>query len=307
MKLISLLFVFIMLFFIGMRLLQTGMKFYAESKLTNWISSSTNHLFGSIIIGTVATAILQSSSVVLIITISLVTVNILTFKQTIGIILGANIGTTITGELLTIGDIFPYHISLLLGIIFVFINQKKIFYIGCILLGLGNIFIAMDGFQSLMPLINDNFSLKYAFLSAQTYPEVGLLIGVIISAIIQSSSATFALTASLLHEDIISLTTSIAIMLGSNIGTCVTTLIASIRTSRQAKLVAITHTIFNIFTVLIVVPFLSLLTYIGEQLATESVNQLAHTAVIFNIFSVLIVIPFIPYLERQIRNRKKQK
>ncbi|WP_182200537.1 Na/Pi symporter [Paraliobacillus salinarum] len=303
MELISLLFVFIMLFFIGMRLLQTGMKFYAESKLTNWISSSTNHLFGSIMVGTIATAILQSSSVVLIITISMVTVGILTFKQTIGIILGANIGTTITGELLTLGDVFPFHISLFIGIVFVFINQKNIFYIGCILLGLGNIFIAMDGFQSLMPLINDSFSLKYAFSTTHTFPEFGLLIGIIVSAIIQSSSATFALTASLLHEGIISLAASIAIMLGSNIGTCVTTLIASIRTSKQAKLVAITHTIFNIFTVLIVVPFLSLVTSIGEQLASNSVSQLAHAAVLFNIFSVIIVLPFIPFLEKHLRNR----
>ncbi|WP_079708458.1 Na/Pi symporter [Paraliobacillus ryukyuensis] len=295
MELLSYLGVYLILFFMGMRLLQNGLIFYTESRLTDWISSSTNHLVKSVLIGMTATALLQSSSVVLIITISLVTIDVLTYKQTIGIILGANIGTTMTGELLTINHILPYPLIFVIGVICLILNKQKIYYFGCVCLGLGSIFIAMNGFQSLMPIVNRTFTFTEIFTTNE-YVVNGIVIGTIASAILQSSSATFALTAAMVQEGVVPLTNAIAIILGSNIGTCVTGLIAAITASKQAKLVAITHTAFNIITVCIAVPFYSFLQSIAEQLATEPIQQLAHIAVIFNVFSVLIVLPFIPFI-----------
>lgn len=289
----------------GMKLLQHGMSYYTASTFTDWLSRHTTNLYKSILIGAIATAVLQSSSVILIITISLVTTKALSFRQTIGIILGANIGTTVTGELLTIGDIFPYHISLLVGLICVLINNQTIFHIGCISLGLSNIFIAMQGFQSFMPIINQSQLLQIGIDYTESHQLIGLITGIIISAIIQSSSATFALTASMLQDGILTFASSFAIILGSNIGTCFTSLLASLQASKQAKLVAITHTIFNVFTVLIVIPFLSLLARMGTLLADQPILQLAHMSVLFNIFSVIIVIPFIRYLDYFVTSKKR--
>lgn len=298
MELLSLLSVFLLLFFMGMRLLQTGLTYFMSKRIEQWLTKGTQNIFGSILLGILATFFLQSSSILLIITISFVTIGMLTFRQTIGIILGANIGTTITGEILVFGDSFPFIIWLLIGAILLLFPQKKIFYSGCILVGLSTIFVSLDGFESLTTLVASNHLIVAGTQLAELYPSIGVLIGTVISGIIQSSSATFALTLSMMEQELFSLASGIAIILGSNIGTCVTSLIATIGAKQEAKLVAYTHTAFNLVTVLIAIPLLPILTVVAQQLAAESNMQLAHISVVFNLFSVLIVLPFIPFVEK---------
>lgn len=300
MGLLSLLSVFLLLFYMGMRLLQTGLTFFMSSKIEDWLTKGTQNIFGSILIGIVATFFLQSSSVVLVITISFVTIGVIRFRQTIGIILGANIGTTMTGEILVFGDAFPYLVWLVIGTFLLLFPQKRLFYSGCILVGLATIFVSLDGFESLATLVATNHLILAGLTLTESSPSIGILIGTIISGIIQSSSATFGLTLSMMEQQLLSLSSAIAIILGSNIGTCVTSLIATLGAKREAKLVALTHTGFNLITVLIAIPLLPLLNLIALQLANESSMQLAHISVVFNLFSVLIVLPFVPLFEKYI-------
>ncbi|GGM31198.1 hypothetical protein GCM10011351_16680 [Paraliobacillus quinghaiensis] len=298
MELLSFLTVFLLLFFIGMRLLQIGLHYFMNAKIERWLTKGTNNIIVSIFIGTIATTFLQSSSVVLVITISLVTIGVLTFRQTIGIILGANIGTTVTGEILVFGDTFPFLIWLLIGTVLLLFPQKVLFYSGCIFVGISTIFVALDGFESLATLVANNHMIIEGFTLTKTYPSFGVLIGTIISGIIQSSSATFGLTLSMIDHQLLSLSGSIAVVLGSNIGTCVTSLIASIGTTKEAKLVAVAHTTFNLVTVIIALPLIPIFTMIALKVASDSGMQLAHISVIFNVFSVLIVLPFLPLVEK---------
>ena len=298
MEILSFLTVFLLLFFIGMRLLQTGLHYFMNTKIERLLTKGTNNIVVSIFIGTIATIFLQSSSVVLVITISLVTIGVLTFRQTIGIILGANIGTTVTGEILVFGDTFPFLIWLLVGAILLLFPQKVLFYSGCILVGISTIFVALDGFESLATLVASNHIIIEGITLTKNYPSIGIVFGTIISGIIQSSSATFGLTLSMVEQQLLPLSGAIAIVLGSNIGTCVTSLIASIGTTKEAKLVAIAHTTFNLVTVIIAIPLIPIFTIIALKVASESGMQLAHISVIFNIFSVLIVLPFLPLVER---------
>ncbi|WP_117169181.1 Na/Pi symporter [Paraliobacillus sediminis] len=300
MGLLSLLSVFLLLFYMGMRLLQTGLTFFMSSKIEAWLTKGTQNIFGSILIGMIATFFLQSSSVVLVITISFVTIGAISFRQTIGIILGANIGTTITGEILVFGDAFPFLIWLVIGVFMLLFPQKNIFYSGCILVGLSTIFVSLDGFESLATLVATNHLLLAGLSLTDTTPSIGIVIGTVISGIIQSSSATFGLTLSMMEQQLLSLSSAIAIILGSNIGTCITSLIATIGAKREAKLVALTHTAFNLITVVIAIPLLPLINLIALQLANESSMQLAHISVLFNLFSVLIVLPFIPLFEKYV-------
>lgn len=300
MGLLSLLSVFLLLFYMGMRLLQTGLTFFMSSKIEEWLKKGTQKITGSILIGIIATFFLQSSSVVLVITISFVTIGAISFRQTIGIILGANIGTTITGEIFVFGDAFPFLTWLVIGALLLLFPQKNIFYSGCILVGISTIFVSLDGFKSLATLIANNHLLLAGLSLTDTFPSIGIIIGTVISGIIQSSSATFGLTLSMMEQQLLSLSSAIAIVLGSNIGTCVTSLFATLGAKREAKLVALTHTAFNIITVIIALPLLPLINLIALQLANESSIQLAHISVLFNLFSVLIVLPFVPLFEKHI-------
>lgn len=289
---------FILLFLIGIKLLQTSLFFFIGTKMQHWLELATSNLARAIVVGTIATILLQSSSLTLILTISLVSVSALSFRQTIGIILGANVGTTISGELLAIAPKDFFLIFLVTGIIFLVAKNNYIFFTGSLLVGISLILIGLTGFESLATVLIslDHFSPLLNKINEQTLFAV--MTGTSISALIQSSSASFGIILSLLNQKAISMTAGIAIMLGTNIGTCITGLLAMIGTKKEARLVAYGQTVFNLLTVAIVLPFINVLTLIAERLAPDPMFQLAHISVFFNIFSVIIVLPLIPLIDR---------
>ncbi|MCT2537607.1 Na/Pi symporter [Aquibacillus koreensis] len=296
--LVSLTAVFIMLFFLGLTILRTGLYQLSYEKMTYLLTNFTQNIYLAVITGTIATAILQSSSLIMVLTVSFVSIGFITFRQSIGIIFGANIGTTVTGELMAFSNIIPETSFVIIGAILLFINNRAIFSIGAILVGLGTIFVALDGFESLAPLITNMPILSESLLHTNNTPSFGVIIGTLVSGTIQSSSATIGITMSILNEGLITLPVSIAIVLGANIGTCITALLAIIGTKKEAKLVAMGHFWFNIISVLMFIPFLGWLSDLAQLLASDVKEQLAHISLLFNIFSVLIFLPFVNLFEK---------
>lgn len=238
------------------------------------------------------TGVLQSSSAVMVLTVGLVSAGALAFSQTIGIILGTNIGTTFTAEFMT----FPleqYVLPILLiGAILGVIGKGKIRASGFILFGIGMIFTALRGFKWIagpletLSIVDKGFSLMNDSLL------ISLLVGIVFTACIHSSSATIGVLMSFLVSGAIGLESAIAAMLGANVGTCITGWMASIGARKEAKLTAYAHIWLNIVGVLIFFPFVTTLAELAKAWSTSIAVQLAHTSVVFNVVTSFMVLPF---------------
>ena len=280
------------LFIYGMTLLRAGLFNLSADSMKIWLTKVTETPWKGFLAGVGITCILQSSSAVMVITIGLISTRLLTFPQSIGIILGTNVGTTLTTELITF-NIESFLVPLAsLGAIFLLIGKKSFRSIGLILLGISAIFAAMGGFEYMAGALRSYGFVKQLLLSLDKSHLYSIFAGTFITAIIQSSTATTGIIMGFLMNNAIDLDTGIAIMLGSNIGTCVTAFLASIGAGREARLSAYGHIWLNIIGVIAFYPFIPELSTIGSELAQEVDTQLAHVGVIFNVTSSLLVLPF---------------
>lgn len=280
------------LFIYGMILLRSGLFNLSADSLKLWLTKLTDTPWKGLLAGIGITCILQSSSAVMVITIGLISAGLLTFPQSIGIILGTNIGTTLTTELITF-EIESFLVPLaLIGALFLLIGKKNMRSIGLIFLGIAAVFAAMGGFEFMAGPLRSIEIIDRLLITLNNSHIFSILAGTGITAIIQSSTATTGIIMGFLTSRAIDLNTGIAIMLGSNIGTCVTAFLASIGAGSEARLSAYAHIWLNIIGVVMFYPFINLLTSIGLQLASESDVQLAHVSVLFNVISSLIVLPF---------------
>ncbi|MBT2690472.1 Na/Pi cotransporter family protein [Bacillus sp. ISL-47] len=280
------------IFIYGMTLLRSGLFNLSANSLKNWLAVLTNAPWKGLLIGTLITAILQSSSAVMIITIGMVSARMLTFPQTIGIILGTNIGTTFTTELITF-NIESYIIPIAVtGSILAVTKRKNLQSAGLALLGISAVFAAMRGFEYLAGSLKNNDMVNQMLLALDGSHLYAVFAGIIITAIIQSSTATTGIIMGFLTAGTMDLNTAIAIMLGSNIGTCVDAYLASIGSGREAKLSAYAHIWLNCIGVAAFYPFIDLLAALGQNAAAHADVQLAHISVLFNVLSSLLVLPF---------------
>ncbi|MCQ6276270.1 Na/Pi cotransporter family protein [Bacillus sp. V3B] len=289
------LFVFILLigvFILGMTLLRSGLFALSGDSLKMWLTKLTDAPWKGLLAGILITCILQSSSAVMIITIGLISARMLSFTQSIGIILGTNIGTTITTELITF-DIQAYMIPIMiLAIIFLFAGKKKIQSMGLILLGISLVFTAMGGFEHLATPLKEIGFMDQLLSSLNDSYLLSVLTGAVITGIIQSSTATTGIIMGFLTSGAMSVDTGVAIMLGSNIGTCVDAFLASLGGGREARLTAYAHIWLNVLGVAAFYPFIGRLSEVGMQLASSPDVQLAHVSVLFNVLCSLLVLPF---------------
>lgn len=283
---------FILLFIFGMTIIRFGLFNLSADKLKGWLTKLTSSPLKGMVTGTFITALLQSSSAVMVITIGLISAKIMTFPQSIGIILGTNIGTTFKTELITFNiDQFLVPLAII-GAILTFFKNIKIRSIGMLLFGIASVFTAMKGFELLaQPLTALPFINTY-ILSINDNLLLSLLTGAIITAIIQSSTAMTGITMGFLTAGLLHLDAGIAIVFGANIGTCITALIASIGGGKESRLAAFAHVWLNVGGVLIFSPFIPLLSQNAYLLADEKMVQLAHISVLFNVVSSIIVLPF---------------
>lgn len=280
------------LFITGMTLLKIGLFNLSSNKLKVWLSKLTSSPWKGLIVGTIITALIQSSSAVMVITIGLIAARILSFPQSIGIILGTNIGSTFTTEFITF-DLDEWLIPLaLLGTLFIWLRNVKIRSMGLVLIGISAVFTAMRGFENLaVPLKTIPF-IENHLLSINENYLLSVVTGFVLTAIIQSSGATIGIMMGFLTTGIVNLEGSIGVMLGSNIGTCVSAYIASLGSSKEAKLSSYAHIWLNVLGVLLFYPFIEQLSTLVKALTIEADVQLAHASLIFNIITSLIVLPF---------------
>jgi phosphate:Na+ symporter len=287
------------IFLIGMLLLKFGLYFMSARKLKTWLTKFTKTPLQGFIAGTVITALLQSSSAVMVVTIGLVTAQYLTFRQSLGIILGTNIGSTITTEIITL-DIAKGSISLCIigSLLVLFARGRMFFSLGTIFVGFACAFFAMDGFQQLAEPLSFHPTVHELLMNTNDSFLFGIIVGTILTSIIQSSAATLGIAMGFLTEHIVTLPAGIAILLGANIGTCVTGLLASIGSSYEAKLTAYTHLWLNIIGVFAFYPFIHSLASLAEKLATSPDVQLAHISVLFNAICSVVALPFTRWMEK---------
>ncbi|MBS4173584.1 Na/Pi symporter [Bacillus sp. FJAT-49736] len=275
----------------GITWLRIGLFNISGNAMENWLKRVTNTPLKGMLIGIIMTPILQSSGAVMVITVGLVAAKVLAFPQTIGIILGTNIGTTFTLEFLSFNLSVLVIPFLTIGIICMFFKKTKWKSLGFIFIGFALIFAAMRAFEQLaIPFTQLPFTQKLLLLLSDHF-LYAFLIGIILTACIQSSTVMTGIAMSFLSAQIFSLETGIAIMLGANIGTCITGLLASIGAGEEARLTAYAHIWLNVGGALLCLPFLSQLAFICRELSYNPETQLAHASVIFNLLSSILVFP----------------
>lgn len=282
----------ILLFIIGMTILRTGLFNSSAESLKFWLVKLTGTPLRGMLVGTIVTGILQSSSAVMVITIGLISARMLSFRQSIGIILGTNIGTTFTTEFITFEINALIVPMVIIGAILILVSSHVARSIGMIFLGLSFIFTAMNGFELLAEPLSSLPFMDQTIINLNNSHLLGVVAGIILTAIIQSSTATTGIVMGFLSGNVLGIDTGISIMLGANIGTCITGYIASIGSGEESKLCAYAHIWLNIIGVIVFYPFITLLSDMALVLADKPEVQLAHISVIFNCISSILVLPF---------------
>jgi len=287
------------LFMFGMHLMSEGLQKSAGDKMRAILSKLTHNRFIAMAVGAVVTMIIQSSSATSVMLVSFVNSKLMRFKQTLGILLGAAIGTTITAQLIAF-KLTDYSL-LMIGLgasFYLFTSQEKLKNIGESILGFGILFFGMEIMSdSMYPL--RTYEPFVSLLSQLENPLLGILVGAIFTALIQSSSAFIGIMIILASQNMLSIDSSLALLLGANLGTPITAILASIKTTSEAKKVAFALLGYKFILVIIFIwtlPFLSSLyySYFGNLPSNEVLpRQIANAHTLFNVVLTIIALPFI--------------
>lgn len=283
------------LFLYGMQMMSTGLEVAAGNRMKSILEKLTSNRVKGVLVGAAITAVIQSSSATTVMVVGFVNSGLMTLKQAVWVIMGANIGTTITGQLiaLDIGAIAPLFAIAGVGAI-MFIKSEKVHHISSIFAGLGILFMGMDMMGAAMSPLKES----EAFISLMTKfdnPLLGILVGAIFTAVIQSSSASVGILQALASTGMIPLSSAVFVLFGQNIGTCITAVLASIGMKVNAKRTTVIHLLFNIigavlFTVIcLVTPYV---TWIEAMTPGDPVAQIANAHTVFNIVTTLLLLPF---------------
>ena len=223
------------LFLYGMEMMSSGLELVAGDKLRNVIEKMTSSFFKSILVGTFVTAIIQSSSATTVMVVGFVNAGLMTIYQAVGIIMGANIGTTITGQLVALNISTLAPIIAFVGFLLnTFSKNKKKRYIGQAVIGLGFLFMGMQFMSVAMEPLRD-YPGFVTLMTKFDNPILGVLAGTAITAILQSSSASLGILQAIANQGVIPLYSSMYIIFGFNIGTCITSVLSSIGSSKNAR------------------------------------------------------------------------
>lgn len=289
----------LILFLYAVQRLSGLLQGLGDDRIKDWILRFTPNFLAAVVTGAVVTTILDSSSAVIIITIVFVNAKLLTFRQAMGIVLGANIGTTVSSQIIAM-DIGKYSpIILLLGFFMMIISQSgQMGKIGQVILTFGILFFGLFTMEKAVEPLRESEIFK-TWLSMADQPLYGAGFGALITLVIQSSSATVGMSIILCKKSLLSVTGGTAVMLGAELGTCSDTLLATINGSRSALKTGVFHISFNLLCLMLglilFVPFTSLVMYISQN--AEPGRQLANAHMIFNILGVILIFPFLKPIE----------
>ncbi len=300
------------LFLYGMERMSDALKNVAGEKMKDILAMLSNNRVMGLITGAIVTAVIQSSSVTTVMLVGFVSANLMSLSQTIGVILGADIGTTITAQIVAF-KVTKYALLLLaVGFGMLFISKReKIQQYGYMIMGLGMIFFGMGVMSNAMHPLR-TYQPFIDLMANMSNPILGILVAAIFTALVQSSSASMGVVIVLAMQGLITLEAGIALALGANIGTCVTAGLASLGKPREAVRVATSHVLFKIIGVLIMLPligpFAKFVVYISpspaegltglEAAASVLPRQVANAHTLFNVGIAVLFLPFIAYFAR---------
>ena len=283
------------LFLYGMQMMSAGLEAAAGNRMKRILEKLTANRFLGVLVGAGITAAIQSSSATTVMVVGFVNSGMMTLRQAVWIIMGANIGTTVTGLLiaLDVGALAPLLAFVGVALV-VFLKKPILHHWGQIIAGLGVLFLGMGMMSDAMaPLRESEFFIN--LMTQMSNPLLGILVGMVFTAIIQSSSASVGILQTLASSGLIGLHSAAFILFGQNIGTCITAVLASIGTSRNAKRTTIIHLLFNVIGTVIftTICILTPLTDLFESLLpTSPAGQIAALHTTFNITTTLLLLPF---------------
>jgi phosphate:Na+ symporter len=299
------------LFLAGLELLSEGLKQAAGDTLRDVLRKLTVNRFLGAMTGAFVTGVLNSSSVTTVLVVGFVTAGVMSLSQSVGVIMGANIGSTVTAQILAFNIAAYALIPVAIGFFMTFAgNTERIKQVGMMVMGLGLVFFGMglmsDGMKPLR-----TYEPFMELLARMENPLFGILAGAVFTGLVQSSAATVGIAIAMASEGLLALPAGIALALGANIGTCVTALLAALGKPTEAVRASVVHISFNILGVLIWLPFLTLLADVAvqlspvaaglegrEKLAAEVPRQIANANTLFNVLNTLVFIGFTSWFAR---------
>ena len=280
------------LFLLGMDRMTESLRVVAGDRLRRILEKLTSHRITGLLTGAGVTAVVQSSSVTTVLVVGFISAGLMTFVQSIPVILGANIGTTITAQIIAFNVTRWALVLVALGFAMTVIPKKeKRRAQGAAVMGLGLVFFGMVVMgQAMEPL--RSYDTFIDLMAALENPFLGILVGALFTALVQSSSATTGVVIVLAGQGLITLEAGVAIVLGANIGTSVTAMLAAIGKPRDAQRAAVAHLIFNVVGVLIWIPLIGALTNFIGGVGGGTPREIANAHTVFNIINALIFLPF---------------
>jgi len=287
------------LFLYGIRLLSAGMEKLAGEQIQKWLDRVTRGRIKSFFFGATATALIQSSGLLMVTMIGLINANLMTVEQAIGVMLGQEIGTTLTAQIVAF-DIGNYRLILvILGLIFLeFFPNRDWKKYGEIFLGLGVVFVGM-GFmsQALNELVKLPWIAQSLFLIGEI-PLIGVAFGLVFTSLTQSSTAVTSMVVAMGISHVITVEGAVGIILGANIGSCITGLIASLRLSPASRQASIAQITINVIGVLIFLPFITPYSNLVKLTSSDLPRQIANAHTIFNVLVSAALFPFVKPIAR---------
>jgi phosphate:Na+ symporter len=282
------------LFLFGIRMLSGGMEKIAGEQIQKWLDRVTSNPFKSIAFGAVATSLIQSSGLLMVMMIGLVNANLMNVEQAIIIMLGQEIGTTLTAQVVAF-EIGNYRLILVvLGFILIeFFGNRDWKKYGEILFSLGIIFIGMSFMSKALEELIKIAWINNVLVEMGQHPLVAVLAGLVLTSITQSSTAVTSLVVAMGISNVITLPGAVGLILGANIGSCVTGLIASLQLSAAAKRTSIAQILINVIGVLLFLPFISQYANLVQHTSSELPRQIANAHTIFNVVVSAALFPFV--------------
>jgi len=290
-------------FLLGMQMMSANLQQVAGNKMRSILKKLTANRFMGIIAGALVTALVQSSSATTVITVSFVNSAMMTLQQAVGVVLGANIGTTVTGQLIAF-KVTQYAFPMIaLGFaLSSFSKNRKRQMWGRVIIGLGLLFLGMTTMSDVMKPLRGSEPVREFFTTFSTNPILAIIAGTLVTVLVQSSSATVGLTMTLAGSGLIGLQGAIFLVLGDNIGTTITAQLAAIGSSRPAKQTAMAHTLFNMigaaYFALLIVNKDGFFMRMVRSSSADTMRQVANAHSMFNIVNCILFIPLVPALAR---------
>lgn len=286
------------LFLFGIRTMGDGLENAAGAKLKRMLEVLTGNRFLAVLVGFVVTAIIQSSTATTVMVVGFVNAGMMSLAQAVGVIMGANIGTTVTSLLIALNFSSVAASSVLVGVILMLASKKTVVKnLGAIFTGFGLLFLGIDMMSDSMAPLRDSAGFMNFIVTVSESPLrplFGIILGIVMTAVLQSSSASVGVLQTLAMQGLVPLKFSVFVLFGQNIGTCLTALFSTVGAKKNSKRAAVIHLLFNLIGTGIFILIALLTPYVEwiEKLSPDPMAQIAISHIVFNIVSTVIMFPF---------------